>query len=280
MMYKFFPMAYKYFTELGFDVLLSEESCEEIIRISQDVTQEETCYPVKLLHGHMEHLARKGVDYLFIPCIRTIRHATSGVEHNYGCVYMQTAPKMVAKTLRLEERGIHLLAPVLDMDIGQPQLAQAMIKTGVQLGKEKEACQAAMKVGAAAMQLCDRKSEELGKEILASLKPDDKVLVLVTRNYGISDPVLNMGIPGELLKRGCKVLNLAHLQGHSMYLAGEYPNLYWPFSQHILTGAKIIKNHPNLYAVYLTNHGCGPDTMISHMFREIMGQAVSVGGGG
>ncbi len=271
MMYKFFPMAYKYFTELGFNVLLSEESCEEIIRISQDVTQEETCYPVKLLHGHMEYLARKGVDYLFIPCIRTIRHATSGVEHNYGCVYMQTAPKLVAKTLRLEERGIRLLAPVLDMDMGQPQLAKAMIRTGVWLGKEKEACQAAMKVGAAAMQLCDRKSEELGKEILSSLQPDDKVLVLVTRNYGISDPVLNMGIPGELLKRGCKVLNLAHLQGHSMYLAGEYPNLYWPFSQHILTGAKIIKNHPNLYAVYLTNHGCGPDTMISHMFLEIMG---------
>lgn len=271
MMYKFFPMAYKYFTELGFNVLLSEESCEEIIRISQDVTQEETCYPVKLLHGHMEYLARKGVDYMFIPCIRTIRHATSGVEHNYGCVYMQTAPKLVAKTLRLEERGIRLLAPLLDMDMGQPQLAKAMIRTGVWLGKEKEACQAAMKVGAAAMQLCDRKSEKLGKEILSSLQPDDKVLVLVTRNYGISDPVLNMGIPGELLKRGCKVLNLAHLQGHSMYLAGEYPNLYWPFSQHILTGAKIIKNHPNLYAVYLTNHGCGPDTMISHMFCEIMG---------
>lgn len=271
MLYKFFPMVYQYFTELGFNVLLSKESCEEIIRISQDVTQEETCYPVKLLHGHMEYLARKGVDYMFIPCIRTIRHATSGVEHNYGCVYMQTAPKMVAKTLRLEERGIRLLAPVLDMDMGQPQLAEAMIRSGIQLGKEKEACRAAMKVGAAAMQLCDRKSEELGKEILESLQPDDKVLVLVTRNYGISDPVLNMGIPGELLKRGCKVLNLAHLQGHSMYLSGEYPNLYWPFSQHILTGAKIIKNHPNLYAVYLTNHGCGPDTMISHMFREIMG---------
>lgn len=61
-------MAYKYFTELGFNVLLSKESCEEIIRISQDVTQEETCYPVKLLHGHMEYLAREGVDYMFIPC--------------------------------------------------------------------------------------------------------------------------------------------------------------------------------------------------------------------
>ena len=36
-------------------------------------------------------------------------------------------------------------------------------------------------------------------------------------------------------------------------------------------GAKIIKEHLNLYAVYLTNHGCGPDGMISHLFAEIMG---------
>ncbi len=271
MMYKFFPMAYKYFTELGYNVLMSGESNEEIIRISQDVTQEETCYPVKLLHGHMEYLARRGVDYIFIPCIRTIRHETSGVEHNYGCVYMQTAPTAVGRALRLAERGIKLLSPVLDMDMGQPQLAMSMIQTGLKLGHAREECQAAMKLGAAAMQACDRKSEELGQQIMDSLKPEDKVLVMITRNYGLNDPVLNMGIPGELLKRGCKVLNLSHLHGHSMNLSDEYPNLYWPFSQHILTGAKIIKEHPNLYAVYLTNHGCGPDTMISHLFKEIMG---------
>ena len=84
-----------------------------------------------------------------------------------------------------------------------------------------------------------------------------KVLVLITRNYGVSDPVLNMGIPGEMLKRGCRVLTLSHLKGHDVDLSGHYPNLYWPFAQHILSGAKIIKEHPNLYAVYLTNHGCG-----------------------
>ena len=30
-------------------------------------------------------------------------------------------------------------------------------------------------------------------------------------------------------------------------------------------------HHPNLYAVYLTNHGCGPDTMLSYLFRKEMG---------
>lgn len=58
---------------------------------------------------------------------------------------MQTAPKIVAKTLKLKERGIQILAPVLDMDMGQPQLAQAMIQTEIGLGREKEVCQMAMK---------------------------------------------------------------------------------------------------------------------------------------
>lgn len=61
------------------------------------------------------------------------------------------------------------------------------------------------------------------------------------------------------------MLTLSHLKGHDVDLSGHYPNLYWPFAQHILSGAKIIKEHPNLYAVYLTNHGCGPDGMISHL---------------
>ena len=272
MIYKFFPMAYQYFSTLGYNVLLSQATDEEIIGLSQELVQEETCYPVKLMHGHMESLARKGVDYIFIPCVRTIKHDTSNVKHNYGCVYMQTAPKLAAKTLRLKERGIELLTPVLDLDMGKPQMAGEMIKIGVSLGKDKIRCTAALAKGAAAMMQCEKNSEKLGREIMASLKPDDKVLVLVTRNYGISDPVLNMGIPEELLKRGCKVLTLAHLQAHDLDLSAKYPNLYWPFSQHILSGAEIIKNHPNLYAVYLTNHGCGPDTMISHLFQEVMGE--------
>ena len=53
--------------------------------------------------------------------------------------------------------------------------------------------------------------------------------------------------------------------------ADEYENLYYPFGQHILSGAKLIAHHPNLYAVYLTNHGCGPDTMLSHLFKREMG---------
>lgn len=72
--------------------------------------------------------------------------------------------------------------------------------------------------------------EKQGRELLASLRPDDKVLVLITRNYGLSDPVLNMGIPRLLLERGHKVITLSHLPAHDLDLSEDYPNLYGPLA--------------------------------------------------
>src|SRR5208282_5530051 len=34
--------------------------------------------------------------------------------------------------------------------------------------------------------------------------------------------------------------------------------------------AKIIRSHPNLYGIYITNFGCGPDSFITHFFKSIM----------
>ena len=271
MIHKFFPMANAFFRHLGYNVLLSPPTNEEIIRLSQQTAQAETCYPVKLIHGHMAWLAEQGVDYIFLPSIHTMKHETSRVEHNYGCVYMQTAPRLAARALRLEERGITLLNPVFDLDFGQEAMASAMLGLGKQLGIPKVRCLPALMSGAQAVRRHTAAVEKQGRDLLASLGPEDKVLVLITRNYGLSDPVLNMGTPRLLLERGYKVLTLSHLPAHDLDLSADHPNLYWPFGQHILSGAKLVAHHPNLYAVYLTNHGCGPDTTLSYLFRQEMG---------
>ena len=271
MIHKFFPMANAFFKALGYNVLLSDPSNEETVRLAQQAAQGETCYPVKLIYGHMQQLIDRNVDYIFMPNVRTIKHVKSHVPSNYGCVYMQTAAKSIADILRLEERGITLLNPTFDLDFGKEAMATAMLSVGRQLGKPKPLCAAALLAGARAVRQYDAAAEKLGQDLLDRLKPEDKVLVMITRNYGISDPVLNMGIPELLLQRGHKVINLEHLPAHDFDLGEDYPNLYWPFGQHILSGAKLIAHHPNLYAVYLTNHGCGPDTMLSYLFREEMG---------
>ena len=56
------------------------------------------------------------------------------VEHNYGCVYMQTAAVSIGKALGLEEKGITLLSPVFDLDFGKEAMASAMVGLGKILG--------------------------------------------------------------------------------------------------------------------------------------------------
>ena len=271
MIHKFFPMANAFFTSLGFNVVLTDPTSEETIRLAQQTAQGETCYPVKLIYGHMQQLIDQKVDYIFLPTIHTMKHEKSRVKHNYGCVYMQTAAASIANALDIESKGITLLSPVFDLDFGQEAMATAMLGLGKVLGIPKPLCAKALLSGAMAVRRHTAAVEKQGKALLATLRPDDKVLVLITRNYGVSDPILNMGIPELLLERGYKVITLSHLPGHALDISDEYDNLYYPFGQHILSGAKLIAHHPNLYAVYLTNHGCGPDTMLSHLFKQEMG---------
>ena len=112
MIHKFFPMANAFFTSLGFNVVLTDPTSEETIRLAQQTAQGETCYPVKLIYGHMQQLIDQKVDYIFLPTIHTMKHEKSRVKHNYGCVYMQTAAASIAKALDIESKGITLLSPV------------------------------------------------------------------------------------------------------------------------------------------------------------------------
>lgn len=271
MLHRLFPMANGFFKTLGYNVVLSDNTTEELVRLAQENARGETCYPVKLIYGHMAKLADEGVDYIFMPSLHTIRHASSKVAHNYACVYMQTAPKLVANALRFEERGIKLLNPTLDMDFGQQSLATAMLTLGTSLGHTPQETARAMMAGGFAVTEFGNATERLGEELLNSLGPDERVLVLITRNYGISDNALNMGIPEILLDHGQKVITLSHLHGHDIDVSEDHPGICWPFGQHILSGAKLVRRDPRLFAVYLTNHGCGPDTMLDKQFAEEMG---------
>ncbi|WP_409968904.1 acyl-CoA dehydratase activase [Bengtsoniella intestinalis] len=269
--HKFFPMIRNFFEALGYQVLLSPDTNEEIVALSQQHAKAETCYPVKLIYGHMVWLAQQNVDYIFMPSIHTMKHETSKVYHNYGCVYMQSAPRFIFEGCGLDKQGIKLLNPSFSLDFGQEAMAKAMVGVGVSLGKPKPVCAAALMQGAMAVRKYTKQVEQLGQQVLDTIAPEDKVLVLVTRTYGIEDPVLNLGLPEQLLSRGYKVLTTSHLPGHSIELTAEYENLYWPFGQHVVSTAKLIAAHPNLYAVYLTTHGCAPDTMIAPLFRKEMG---------
>jgi predicted nucleotide-binding protein (sugar kinase/HSP70/actin superfamily) len=93
--------------------------------------------------------------------------------------------------------------------------------------------------------------------------------VLIGRSYNTCDPGANLNLPAKIRDLGVHAVPMDFLPLQSVDLSG-IENMYWRSGQKILAAAKIIKEHPDLYPVYITNFGCGPDSFISHFFRKEM----------
>ena len=223
---------------------------------------------MKLINGHVAELVNKKVDYIFFPDLYTVDHPGSPSRQNYGCAYMQLAFKMVNQAMDLENKGIRLLSPTIGFSLGKEFMMKTFAELGRKLGKTPEETGRALQKGVQGFHDFEARMEQAGKVALEKLDPTKKAFVLISKIYGVADPVLNMGIPDKLADMGYQVLPFYYLPEGD--LSKEHPNMFWPFGQHILEPAQLVREHPNIYAVLLTHHGCGPDSVVTHFFREEM----------
>ena len=268
--YGMFPMFSEFFKELGFNVLLSDPTNEETVRRGQEYSRDELCYPLKLLTGHVAELVEKKTDFIFFPDLHSVMHPDSHTRQNYGCAYMQLAFKLISDTMGLSEKGITLLAPTIAFNRGPEFMRKSFCALGGLLGRTGEETERALRKGMEGFLDFERRAKENAKNEIAKIAPDEKVFVIISKIYGVADPVLNLGIPGKLMDMGYRTLSFFDLPEGD--ISGEHPNMYWPFGQHILEPVKLIREHPNMYAVFLTHHCCGPDSMLLHYFRELAGE--------
>ncbi|SEP37777.1 acyl-CoA dehydratase activase [Propionispora vibrioides] len=272
-LHKLFPLFHEVFKTLGFNVILSKATDEDIVALSQEYSMDETCYPIKLINGHVASLLKQGVDYIFLPSLYTMKHDVSQSREDYACVYMQSTSKVIAHVMNLAEKGVKLLSPALSFKFGKVYMMKTLLAMGRELGKNKAQIAFAIMKGMARMKEYSRDVEELNQKVAESLQKEEKAFIIITRTYNTADPILNMKIPQKLIEMGYKVLTLANIPAYDYDVSAYYPNMYWPFGQHILAGAKLVRDMPNLYPIYITNHGCGPDTILSHYFTgEIQGK--------
>jgi len=267
--YGMFPMFHTIFKELGLNVLLSDWSSEDTIKLGQEYSVDETCFPIKLVTGHVAELINKKVDYIFFPGLYNVSKPNSLSRQSYGCAYMQSAAKMLNQSMELKQKGITLLSPTFATNLGPEFMKKSFFEMGTQLGKSKEETGRAIQKGMQAGQLFEKKIEEHRKNLFNHIDPHKISFVIISKMYGVSDPVLNLGIPSKLKDMGYPVIPFFDLPHGD--ISEDHPNMFWPFGEYILDPAYLIRQHPNLYPILLTHHGCGPDSVLTHYFKEIMG---------
>ncbi|MEJ2217847.1 MAG: acyl-CoA dehydratase activase [Gemmatimonadota bacterium] len=269
--HELFPFWRAFFEALDCDVVLSDAANPHIVRAAQETAVAETCFPVKLVFGHVANLLDKDIDYMFLPSVINRENNAPGQSHNQYCPFIPAISYLVAAHTDLAAAGVTPLHVALELSwIGgrRTQLRRLAPLLGVSSSRIVRAAAA----GEAAQTRFYRSVRRLGRETLDRLDPDQRAVVLVGRPYNTHDPGATLDLPYKLRRLGALPMPMDFLPLESVDVSGRYPNMYWRSGQDILAAAEIIRDDPRLRAVYVTNFSCGPDSFLTGFFRRVMGQ--------
>jgi predicted CoA-substrate-specific enzyme activase len=261
------PFWQAFFRSLGFRTLLSDRTDRRMVNRGLEAAAAETCFPAKVALGHVQDLVEKKADFLFLPSFVRFPAACGSGSSSQACPYAQALPYLARATLRFGSTRV-IEAHLRMQD--ERHFEASVRSVGRMLGKSGRAVARAARAGREAQSRAEQAVADLGREAVRSLPAGARALVLIGRNYNTCDAALNMNLPAKVRDLGVQVLPMDLLPLHDGDHRG-LENMYWRSGQKILAAARYLRQHPGLYPVYLTNFGCGPDSFISHFFRQEMG---------
>jgi predicted CoA-substrate-specific enzyme activase len=263
------PFWKAFFTELGYRVVLSDATNKELIRKGVENVVAETCFPIKVSHGHVLNLLEKGVKKIFLPSLVNVKPAHPEIPNSSACPYAQSFPYAVPSSIDFKKAGAEVLQPILHFGFERDRLEKELIDFGRSLRRGSRRVREAFKKAEEFQALFYQSLLNRGKEVLDQVGPNGKVMVIVGRPYNSCDSGVNLEIPKKLRDLGVLPIPMDFLPLESIQPSEEIREMYWRYGQRILAAGRIINEDPRLYTVYITNFGCGPDSFISHFFRDL-----------
>ncbi|MBW2215631.1 MAG: CoA activase [Deltaproteobacteria bacterium] len=255
-----------FFDQLGFRLVLTPPTNAHISKVGIETMVAETCYPVKVSHGHVKELIGK-TQYLFLPTIITMPTPEPS-EKGFYCPMVQSNSYMVRMALDIDPSTV--LSPVVHMKYDPDTLA---IEIAGQIQSKLRVPKKAIKKALYyALKKQDEFAEELygkGRAMLEEHDPDEPLVVVTGRPYNLYDERLNLRLGGNLAKIGMAALPMDFIDVSSVDLS-DFPSMYWGLGARILRTVKFIHAKPNFFGLHLTNFGCGADSFIEHFYKHIM----------
>jgi predicted CoA-substrate-specific enzyme activase len=231
------------------------------------------CYPFEIAHGAFASLLGQRPDVLFMP--RVIEMPVDGCplvqkEHQCTCQLLQGEAYCLKSAFKGEVGSLPLMSPDLNFAPGYLAELETFVGVARRLGVERARAAEAYKSAAARQEAFDRRLKEEGRRLLAELErsPERIAVVLFGRAYNAFADEANLGIPAKFASRGITVIPWDLIPG-----AGEPwdDTMMWATGQGILRVARVVKGHPQLFAAFITNFSCGPDSFVIGYFRDAMG---------
>ena len=266
-MYEQLPLWATFFARLGFQPVLSDPSSRDLYFLGQHTVASDTiCYPAKLMHGHIESLLDKGVDFIFLPCESYNLDEHASVNH-YNCpVVAYYSESLLANNERLTHDNF--IMPYVDLNMTSStvkNLTKSLSRYGVKQGEVKKALQA----GFEALEEFHAAIRTRAQYILSESQRQNKpLIVLAGRPYHV-DAEINHGINKLLTSLGLAVLTE---DGAAALTDNVLVNVInqWTYHARLYKAANFVCTHPCAHLVQLVSFGCGIDAVTTDEIRSIM----------
>jgi len=266
--YDYAPMLIGFLNALDARVILSGKTTAAIIEKSGELSYSDSCFPLKLMHGHVDSLKEKA-EYILYPSAIRLGVKDGDENQKYTCPLVQASPYIVREVMGL---GKHLVAPVLDFSLGDDEVILNLTEAAWEMGFGRKAGRRAALAGLAAQNRFYSERAALGERLLKEVRDGGKPgVVLLSRSYMSQDSGANLGIAETLANLGVTPIPLDFLPLDSVN-PGDYSDRpYWSYEGKLISAAAIISKESNLYGLMLTNFGCGPNSFILPLLEDIMG---------
>ena len=162
-MFENYPFWFTFFTKLNYEVVLSPTSTRKIYELGiESIPSESECYPAKMVHGHVTWLLKKGIKFIFYPCIPYERNEFPDAVNHYNCPIVTSYAENIKNNVdELHDQDIDFRNPFLAFT-SEAVLTDRLVQVFPELPvKEvREAAHAAWEELSAARSDIEKKGEE------------------------------------------------------------------------------------------------------------------------
>lgn len=268
-MYELLPFWHKFFSSLGFSIMVSPVSNSKTYTSGQHTIPSDTvCFPAKLMHGHVEYLLKNGVKNIFYPCMSYNFDEKLGDNH-YNCPVVAYYPEVISANVK-ETENINFIKAYVGLHrrrefSGKIHKILNEYFSNISRNEVVAAANKAYKEYENYLEKIRLKGQEI---ISIAENENKKIIVLAGRPYHV-DPEINHGIDKLILS-----FDAAIISEDALIKCGCKERLnvlnQWTYHSRLYNAAKYIKNKNNINLIQLVSFGCGIDAITTDEVRDIL----------
>ncbi|MDO4281126.1 MAG: acyl-CoA dehydratase activase, partial [Peptococcaceae bacterium] len=258
-MYEMYPFWVAFWNHLGYRAMLSPFGSKKLFQEGQYTIPSDTvCYPAKLIHGHIEYLLNKKVDFIFYPCL-TYNFDEHISQNHYNCPVVAYYPQVIEANVQKtnDQNFAYGFYGIHNKKFLKKQLAKDWAK---RLGVSSRTIGKAVDAAYAAQEAYYAKQKTFTKQAIDYARVHNlQVIILAGRPYHV-DPEINHGIDRLIQSFDSVVISEDGLDfiydDQDTHVLNQ-----WTYHARLYNAAKYVNRNEDFSLVQLVSFGCGLDAI-------------------